>query len=256
MKQDNLQFNIDESAETAETRKRSGFWDFLLWLIIIVLATAILIRIFVVSNVTVSGESMTAGYYNLPNSEYYNPDLTYHDEDVVMVNKVCKLQRGDVVVFYKYPVKSKFLAMFARGKDVEADGQYYKLIKRVVALGGDRIWLDNEGLEEGKYRLVVQTPDGTIRHEDYYRKNGTQLSADCFIISTNGKSGPGRLADCTEQNPLIIDEGYFFAVGDNRDNSADSRGELGPVPLSQLFGVVIDKNTPRIIIKGLYFSNN
>lgn len=242
MDQDNVQLNNFELNETAEQRRRIRFWDFLLWVIIIVLASAVFIRVFVVSKVTVSGESMTSSYYNTEDAEHYNPALTYHNGDTVTVNKLKKPHRGDVVVFYKNPVKSKFLALFARGSSIEEDGEYYKLIKRVVALGGDKLWLENDGLEEGKYRLVIQTPEGDILHEDYYQKNGEQLNAECFILSVyDVKSGLGCLTDTTQDNPIVIKEGCFFAMGDNRGNSADSRGDLGQVSLSQLFGVVVNK---------------
>ena len=222
MDQNNQQLNIDMSETLSAKRKRVKIWDVILWVLIVVLAIAVFIRAFVISHVTVSGDSMME---------------TYHDGDTVTVNKVKKLQRGDVVVFYKNPVKSKFLALFARGDSVEHDGEYYKLIKRAVALGGDKLWV--EPLDEGTYKLVIQTPDGEILHEDYYQKNGETLDENCFILSEKEVSGLGCLKNCTQQNPLVIEEGYFFAIGDNRGNSDDSRGKLGQVPLSQLFGVVV-----------------
>ena len=239
MEQDNLQLNIDESSGQ-QTRKIVKFWDILLWVVIIVLAAAVFVRLFVISKVTVWGDSMTASYYGNQESTHYNPALTYHHKDTVTVNKMKKPKRGDVVVFYKYPVKSKFKALFASGNSTEKDGEYYKLIKRVVAIGGDKLWLDNVGLEKGQYRLIIQTSDGDILREDKYTKNNVTLDADCFILYAGDvNSGLGRLAEHTEQNPLVIEEGNFFAMGDNRVNSEDSRGSLGQVSLSQLFGVVV-----------------
>ena len=229
MDQDNQQLNT--------ARKGNRFWNITLWVLIVALAIAVFVRAFVVSKVTVSGESMTSSYYNLDNSDHHNPALTFHDGDTVTVNKLKNPNRGDVVVFYKNPVKSKFLALFARGESIEHGGDYYKLIKRVVALGGDKLWL--ESLGDGKFKLVIQTPDGELLYEDRYVKNGETLDADCFVLSVNDYGGLGCLGDFTEQNPLVIPDGYFFAMGDNRANSDDSRGALGPVPLSQLFGVVV-----------------
>ena len=242
MDQDNLQLNIDKLGESLDTssdaqkRKRSKAWDVILWVIIVALAIAVCVRAFVLSNVAVSGESMTAGYYEQQDTDHYNPQLTYHSGDKVMVNKLAKPKRGCVVVFYKNPVKSKFLGLFARGDSIEQGGEYYKLIKRIVALGGDKIWLESIG--DGAYKLAIETPDGEILHEDYYQKNGETLSPDCFILDDDNNK-LGCLAGHTADNPLVIDEGYFFAIGDNRANSADSRGELGQVPIEQIFGIVI-----------------
>lgn len=239
MDQDNLQLNTDILSEaiSPEKRNRNKILDIVLWVLIAVLTLAVLVRAFVISSVTVSGESMTSSYYNLEESEHYKPALTYHNGDTVTVNKLKKPNRGDVAVFYKKAVKSKFLGVFARGDSIEQGGEYYKLIKRVVALEGDKLWL--ESLGEGKYKLVILTSAGNKLQEDYYQKNGETLDLECFILSVNDYGGLGRLADCTEQNPLVIEKGFFFAMGDNRKNSDDSRGELGQVPLSQLFGIVV-----------------
>ena len=242
MDQDIRKHNTYELGDLPDRRRKITVWDVLLWVIIVVLLIAVFVRLFVVSNVTVSGASMTSSYYNDSQTEQYNPAMTYHDGDTVTVNKLKSPERGDVVVFYKYPVKNKFLALFASGDSTQRNGDYYKLIKRVVAIGGDKLWV--EQLEENKYRLVIETPQGDRLYEDNYRKNGEKLSAECFIMAnTDVDSGLGCLADCTESNPLVIKEGYFFAMGDNRANSDDSRGTLGQVSLSQLFGVVIQKQS-------------
>ena len=234
---DNTKLNTELEDISLQAHKRSKAWDVILWVIIVALAVAVCVRAFVISKVAVSGESMTAGYYEQQESDHYNPKLTYHSGDKVLVNKLAKPQRGDVVVFYKNPIKSKFLGLFARGDSIEQGGEYYKLIKRIVALGGDQIWL--ESLGDGKYKLVIKvadTPDGELLYEDYYRKNNETLSIECFILESGHL---GSLEGHTADNPLLIEQGYFFAIGDNRANSSDSRGELGPVPLTQLFGVVI-----------------
>lgn len=258
MEQDNLQLNNDVNEDinedinedvnedvnegvgegVVEQVKKSPYkkiiWNVLLWGIIAALLITFVLRVFVFTNVIVSGASMTASYYDDETSQFYNTSLTYHDGDVVKVNKLAKPKRGNVVVFYKYEPQSKFLDMFAKGDEVRSGGKYYKLIKRVVALGGDRLWL--ERVDFNKYKLVIQTPDGRLLHEDYYQKNGETLSADCYIINENNA---GRLLGRTQQDPLVIEDGYFFAMGDNRANSADSRGDLGQVSLEKLYGVVI-----------------
>ena len=200
--------------------KIGKFWDVLLWVLIALLAVAVLVRAFVFTNVEIEGASM-------------NP--TYNSEDTVKVLKIGKPSRGDVVVFYKYHVDSKLKAMFARGDDVKSGGKYEKLIKRVVAIEGDSIWVEPT---DGGYRLVIKSADGKIFREDYYVKGTERLSEDVFVMT---RGVWGRLKDLTEDNPIVIEKDHFFAMGDNRGNSEDSRGELGQVPLDQLFGKVINR---------------
>ena len=210
------------SSATARTKNKiSKAVDILLWILVAVLATLVFVRAFVYTDVTVKGESMVP---------------TYQHEEVVHVSKVKSPQRGDVVVFYKNDVQSKFLALFASRTDSESGGKYEKLIKRVVAISGDKIWV--EEVEQDIFQVVVETSNGTIYHEDYYVKDGNNLPADRYLITSDPLYGLGRLKGYTQDNPFTVGEGYFFAMGDNRGDSYDSRS-FGEVPLDRLFGVVL-----------------
>lgn len=231
----------ETSTETAQPRRKKSSklntaLNVALWVLLALLVVALVLRLFVFGSITIRGESMTAGFYTDPNTAEYNVDLTFHEFDVVTVNKVAAPKRGDVVVFYKFHVDSKFLAMFGHGEDVERDGKYEKLIKRVVALGGDKLWVERQ--TNGKYRLVVQTPEGKF-YEDYYVKDGETLDVRAFEIPITSGLGLGCLDGTDEQNPYVVKENCFFALGDNRGDSEDSRGKLGDVPLDQMYGVVI-----------------
>ena len=253
---DNLQLNsLTEASpemqqqEVATKKKHANvkknilkFWDVVLWLLIIVLAIAVLLRALVFTNITIDGESMTASYYNESELPTYNPDMTYHDRQVVRVLKVLEPRRGDVVVFYKKDVDSlgdRIKALFARGDDVKSGGKYEKLIKRVVAVEGDSIWLELIEGTEDQYRLVVRTADGTLLREDYYTLGGQLLAEDAFVITPHMTWGLGDLQNTTEDNPLVISANHFFVLGDNRSNSFDSR-RLGEISIDQLYGVVYE----------------
>lgn len=213
-------------------RSRIKAVDVFLWVLVAVLAVALVLRVFFFGKIVIEGSSMTTPYY------LDQPELNFFEEDRVWVNKVSKPSRGDVVVFYKNDIDSKLKAAFASGDELGEGGKYQRLIKRVVALEGDSIWV--EPVEGGKYRLVV-LPKGadTPIAEDYYTKNGHLLDPEAFLMSTVDARYMDGLKDTSAQNPHVVKEGCFYAMGDNRDVSKDSRSDLGDVPFDRLYGVVL-----------------
>ena len=128
-------------------------------------------------------------------------------------------QRGDVLVF-KFP------------KNPSID-----YIKRVIGLPGDRIQMiggvltiNGEGVKREKTG-VIDNADVTEleRPVDVYREtlpNG--VSFDTLDID------PDTLADNTRE--FVVPDDHYFMMGDNRDNSNDSRFEVGMVPFDNLVG--------------------
>ncbi len=127
-------------------------------------------------------------------------------------------KRGDVIVF-KLPAN---------------DNVDY--IKRLVGMPGDKIQM-----KEGRLYINDQIVPRE-RIEDYY--NGRERVAQYVetlpggvkhrIIEIRGDNG---LLDNTEL--FVVPEGHYFMMGDNRDNSADSRDHgagVGYVPFINLVG--------------------
>ncbi len=130
---------------------------------------------------------------------------------------------GDVVVFRVTPELMPSL---------ESSVDY---IKRVVALPGDTVQMKNGRLYlnskevERKYLSTVKTEiEGKeILYTKYLETLPNGVEHEIYEINDMMKS---------DDTPEIkVPEGYFFAMGDNRDNSYDSRF-FGIVPLTYLEG--------------------
>lgn len=130
-------------------------------------------------------------------------------------------QRGDIVVF-RFP------------NDPSVD-----YIKRVIGLPGDRIqYLDKKILVNGN--PVKQTPLGSYQGVGKGKDNSgaTWLSEDLgsvshdILIREGQPPMPGRFA---RPEGIVVPEGQYFVMGDNRDNSNDSRF-WGFVPEGNLVG--------------------
>ncbi len=128
-------------------------------------------------------------------------------------------ERGDVVVF-KFPPNPSL-----------------DYIKRVVGLPGDRIqmkggqlFINDQPVPREKVGQI-DNPDITEvnRPVDVYREtlpNG--VSYDTLDLTSNG------IGDDTRE--YIVPPGHYFMMGDNRDNSTDSRFTVGFVPEENLVG--------------------
>ena len=210
--------------------------DILLWVMIAVLLAAVLVRVFVFTQIRIDGVSMTSSYYEEEDSKGYDPNLTFHHNEVVNVSKLKKPSRGDVVIFYEKDGNNKFFDLFS--SKTESNGNNKKLIKRVVALGGDKIWVEKVADTDNVYMVVVETAQGETLQENYYTRHGEALLEEAFFIDDDDVSGLGLLiSHVGKDNALVIEENCFFAMGDNRGNSSDSR-IFGAVPMARLYGVV------------------
>jgi signal peptidase I len=134
--------------------------------------------------------------------------------------------RGDVVVFYS-----------------PLDGT--RLIKRVLALPGDVVEMRDDRMtingEEAAYALV-----GTAREQ----AGGREVDAVRLSESVGGAHQRvqllPRVPALRDIAPLRIPPGQYLMLGDNRNNSADSR-VIGLVPRAKLLG-----RAERILVSADY----
>lgn len=141
--------------------------------ILLTLLIYVLIRTFLIENYRVVGHSMVP---------------TLEDRQFLVVNKLdYRLRdprRGDIVVFFD-----------------PRDGDR-KLIKRIVALPGERLEIRNG-------QVLV---DGQVLEEPYIQNWGRY-----------------------SESPSVVPEGHYYVLGDNRSNSSDSHN-WGTVPEDRLVG--------------------
>jgi signal peptidase I len=176
----------------------------------------LLLRSFLVEPFRIPSGSMLPtlliGDFILVNKFTYGIRLPVADTKVIELGRP---QRGDVVVF-RYP-----------------EDPSVPFIKRVVGLPGDRV---------GYYGKVLyingqpapQQPVGTYRGEgsdavmngaDMRTESLSAVSHD-ILIQAGAPSVEGE---------LVVPDGHYFVMGDNRDNSRDSR-YWGTVPDENLIG--------------------
>ena len=115
-----------------------------------------------------------------------------------------EVRRGDIVVFkYPFPPHQHF-------------------VKRVIGLPGDRlkvvdqqVYINGEPLEE-PYK-IHERPRSGVQFGD------TFPVTDGYVAHWMGVEWAEEVARLTENDELLIPSGKYFVMGDNRDNSQDSR---------------------------------
>ena len=146
---------------------------------------------------------------------------TLQDGDVLIVRSNKNVKNFDIVVIeYQEDINGKYHQMS------EEDDL---LIKRLIAKGGDSFNIIN-----GKLYL-----NGTIYEEEYANYHGNNLDSitnakDYFNIDLHKFLGDGLSYD-SDTGMYKVWDGYYFAMGDNRFNSLDSRS-FGLFKESQIVG--------------------
>ena len=180
---------------------KGGAWEALDWAktILIALAAAFFVTNFIIINAVVPSGSMENTI--MPGDRLFGSRLTY---------KFSEPERGDVVVF-RYPVNEALLERV--GKDRRKYSEFLKeydvrkinYIKRIIGLPGETV-----EIRDGKIYV-----DGSSKPLDEpYLKEKWTVENDGYLFE--------------------IPEGSYLMLGDNRNDSADSRYWAGEAAM--LFG--------------------
>ena len=142
-----------------------------------------------------------------PKSGYLGPLMPYR-----------QLHRGEVAVFIS-----------------PADHELH-LVKRIVGIPGDKIHLQNgdlyvNGVKQNEPYVYY---DPQNHYPDPYRDNFPNVSIE-YARSRPFEEWPLVLQQHIQNRDLVVPEGSYFAMGDNRDDSYDSR-YWGFVPQENLIG--------------------
>jgi signal peptidase I len=176
-----------------------------------VLFVVFVLRSFIVEPFQIPSSSMVptlqVGDYILVNKYTYGLRLPVTRTKVMDLNTP---QRGDVMVFFPPHMNET----------------YY--IKRVVGLPGDkvtyrdkRVYVNGELIDREEV-AVAPGPNGR------YRLGLEQLGEAEFMMQVNDARRPINFS-------VVVKPGHYFMMGDNRDNSSDSR-IWGQVPEKDIVG--------------------
>jgi signal peptidase I len=172
------------------------------------------IRIFVLMILIVSSlRSALADWNDVPTGSM---KPTIQEGDRVVVNKLAydlKVPFTTIAVWkWDDPERGDIVVLFS-----PVDGT--RLVKRVVAIPGDNVEMrDNQLLVNG--RLAKQSPIAIASTEEA----GTAYVYDEDLYGRNHKVMlTPEIPAVRSFGPVTVPEGNYFVLGDNRDNSNDSR---------------------------------
>jgi signal peptidase I len=176
-----------EERKTVKKDKQAILWEYTK-AIITALVLALFIRAYFIQAFKIPSGSMIPtlliGDHILVNKFIYGTIIPFTDKRILVFRKP---QRGDIMVF-KYP------------EDPSRD-----FIKRTIAIEGDMI--------ESRNKTIYV--NGKPLSEPYTQH--TDVSAP------SGGIEPGGIEPRDNFGPFIIPKGKYFMMGDNRDQSYDSR---------------------------------
>lgn len=207
-------------AAARPTAHSETWWETLRSLIVVLIAV-VSIRTFVAEATVIPTGSMEntilIGDHVFLNKLLYGPEIPYTSWRLPVLREI---HRGDIVAFH-YPVNPS--QMF---------------VKRVIAMGGDVVKIVNKQVYVNGVRLsepYAQFDPGA--NMPLIVNFPPRLEEIPTLPAWEGldPKWAHEMPKYIQPDGLHVPEGYFFAMGDNRDNSDDSRF-WGFVPMQSVVG--------------------
>jgi signal peptidase I len=163
--------------------------------------------------------------------------------DFIFVNKMSYGVRvpftdpGRVHKLWESPPKRGDVVVFINPQHPDTD-----YVKRVVGLPGDRIDIrENVLYINGVEQKRVEVGDYTYKDHSEYTDTDIDVVSRMYIEDLDGHQHPILVRKdpvFQRSGSFVVEEGRVFMMGDNRDNSADSRveGGIGQIPFSYIKG--------------------
>jgi signal peptidase I len=197
--------------------------------IVIAVALALAIRAFVIQPFKIPSGSMLptllVGDHILINKFVYGSRVPFTNK---MFFPFSEIDRGDIVVF-------KLSGDNATDFPMPGKGAFY--VKRTVGIAGDEIDISGRDvLING--RAVAQVYSGNYEYPDqkfFSVADRYEQSLSGKNFSVIYKKGTSSTTSGKMSFPLVVPKDRIFVMGDNRDNSYDSRF-WGFVPVENVYG--------------------
>lgn len=158
-----------------------------------------------------------------------------------------------LIIVFELTFFSRFKRFYVVGQSMYptltgADYTYNSVGERIIEAGGDYVYADTAATpQRGDIVVITTSNSGSLATiikraiafggEKVELVDGA-LYIDGALIEEPYVSPENNQSERNTYPETLVPEGYVFVLGDNRDNSNDSRGDYGMIALSDIVGIV------------------